>query len=164
MRYLFLPAVLSAALVAVAAQASAHPAKNVQSSPRTVICGQIKNGPLNEWSIPRATARQLGLPARMRGRTWTVGARGVKCSFAIRNTRVVLRSWNATRPGQNMPRPESLRGWICQKNRVVPGTKGSSGGLCAFLGVGERFFFNNYGSLTLAQIKRIAASGKLPTG
>jgi hypothetical protein len=165
MRYLLFPAVLSAVLVVVAGQASAHPAKNAQSSPRTVLCGQIKNGPFNEWTIPRAAARQLGLPARFRGRTWTVAARGVKCWFAMRNTRVVLSSWNATRPGQNFPRPaRSLRGWICMKNRVAPGTTGSSGGLCAFLGVGERFHFQNYGSLTLAQIKRLATAGKLPSG
>jgi hypothetical protein len=50
------------------------------------------------------------------------------------------------------------------KNRTALGTTGSSGGLCAFLGVGERFFFDNYGPLTLAQIKRLATAGKLPSG
>jgi hypothetical protein len=67
------------------------------------------------------------------------------------------------RPEHAPPRPEPSR---LDLHEEPPRARhdGQLRGLCAFLGVGERFHFQNYGSLTLAQIKRLATAGKLPSG
>jgi hypothetical protein len=147
-------------------EASATPGSSTtQAQLRITFCGQIRNGPANDWSIPRAAAAQLGLPARFRGRTWTVYVRGAPCAFAMRNTRVLLRLWTRTRPGTLMRTGDpGLRGWICAKERTPTGGKGSPGGSCLYLGVGQRFHFVQLGSLTLAQVKRLSADRKLPIG
>ena len=163
---LMLTTVAAFAAFMLGLEASAAPASSAtEAQLRNTFCGQIRNGPANDWSIPRAAARQLGLPARFRGRTWTVIARDTPCGFAMRYTRVVLRLWSRTRPGGLMRSGDpALRGWICGKERTLTGGRGSPGGSCSYLGVGRRFSFTQLGSLSLAQIKRLAARGKLPTG
>ena len=162
MRCLFL-LTLTAALATLAAPASAGTSSETQSL-RVVVCGQL-TGPANAWSMPSALARQLGLPARMRGRTWTVVARGTPCAFAMRNTRALLKLWTKTRPGGLMRTGSPpLRGWICGKDRVPRGGAGSPGAQCIYLGVGRRFGFVQLGSLSLAKVKELAAKRTLPIG
>lgn len=164
---MMLTAVAALAAFSLGVEAFATPVSSMtEEQLRIRFCGQIRNGPANDWRIPRAAARQLGLPARFRGRTWTVYVRGgAPCAFAMRNTRVVLRLWPRTKPGGLMRTGDrNLRGWICGKERTPTGGKGSPGGSCLYLGVGRRFHFIHLGPLTLAQVKRLAATGKLPTG
>lgn len=152
----------AAALVAAHAANDAPAATDASVQVKVQICGQIKNGPFNDWSMPRSAARQLGLPARLRGRTWTVLARGTSCSFALKSSRKVLRQWAKTEPGRLLIRDHGVRGYFCSKNRPPRGGRGHSGALCLYLAIGRGFAFYQLGSLTLAQIKRFAAAGRLP--
>ena len=147
-------------------EASAAPSSSTTGAQtRLTFCGQIRNGPANDWSMPPSLARQLGLPARMRGRTWTVYSRGTPCAFALRNTRLLLRPWAKTRPGERIRYTNrDLRAWICGKDRLPAGSRGSPGASCIYLGIGSRFGFVQLGPLTLAQIKELAAKGRLPVG
>lgn len=154
-----LVAVLAAAL---GTHASAAPETTEQAKVR--ICGQIRNGPPNSWAPPSAAARQLGLPARFRGRTWTVLARGTSCAFAMQSSRKVLRRWGTTRRGMLIIRDHGVRGYICSKTRTPRGGKGHAGGQCLFLGIGRTFAFYQLGSLSLPQVRRIFARGGFPTG
>lgn len=153
--------VVAAAVAIAAVFASAAAGATAQAQVR--ICGQIKNGPLNDWALPRSAARKLGLPTRFRGRTWTVLARGTSCSFAMKNARSVLRRWATTAAGGGLIiRGHGVKGYVCAKERTPPGGRGHPGGQCLFLGIGRRFAFYELGSLSLAQIKRFAANGRLP--
>lgn len=126
------------------------------------ICSQIANGPAHDWSFPAAVARQTGIPARVRGTKWTVLADGVACSFAMKKTPALLKQWKGAKPGARLV--PGVPGWTCAKDRGYTGQggKGSPGGSC--LKSGALFSFIGSGPYTLAQVKQLAATGKLPTG
>jgi hypothetical protein len=150
--------------LAVAAAVFAVLAAGTQATPAATIkiCGQIANGPAHDWSFPAAVARQLGIPARVKGTRWTVLADGVACSFALKRTPALLKQWKSAKPGKRLV--PGVAGWICAKDKgyVGQGGKGSPGGSC--LKSGALFSFIGSGSYTLAQVKQLAATGKLPTG
>ena len=149
-------AVLVAGAIVATAQAPAAPAGKIK------ICGQIRKGPAHDWSFPQAIARQLGIPARVRGTTWTVLADGVPCSFAMKKTPALLTQWKKAKPGARLV--PGVAGWTCAKDKgfVAQAGKGSPGGSC--LKSGSLFSFIGSGPYTLAQIKQLAATGKLPVG
>jgi hypothetical protein len=125
------------------------------------VCGQIRGGPAHDWSFPPSVARDLGIPARVRGTTWTVVADGIGCSFALGKTSALLKQWPKAKPGARLAGPA---GWTCAKDTGFVGHagKGSPGGSC--LKTGAIFTFIGSGSYTLAQVKQLAATGKLPGG
>lgn len=161
MRVLFI-LLVATATATLAAHAGAAPQGSDQTKVR--ICGQLRNGPLNDWTLPRAAARQLGLPTRFRGKTWTVLAKGTSCAFAMRSSRKVLRRWSATPPGALLIRDHGVRGFFCSKTPTPRGGKGHAGGQCLYLAIGRTFAFYQLGSMSLAQVKRTFVRGAFPTG
>ncbi len=154
-RSLVITLAVAAVFAALAAQTAATPHSTI------AICGQIKNGPAGDWSFPPAVAKELGIPARVKGNTWTVLASRVPCGFAMTKTRPLLAQWvKATRGARLVP---GLAGWVCAKDKgyVGFGGKGSPGGGC--LKGNKLFSFIESGPYTLAQVKQLAATGKLPT-
>jgi hypothetical protein len=154
-RSLLVAVAVAVGVAALAAEAPARPSSKI------VICGQIKNGPAHDWSFPASVAKQLGIPARVRGTTWTVLATGVPCGFAMKKTPALLRQWGKVAIAARL-RP-GVAGWVCAKDKGYAGFggKGSPGGSC--LKAGALFSFIGSGPYTLAQVKQLAATGKLPT-
>jgi len=152
---------LTAVVATLAAQAGAAPQTPGQA--KIQVCGQLRNGPLNDWALPRTAARRLGLPTRFRGRTWTVLA-STSCAFAMQSSRAVLRRWAKTQRGGLLIREHGVRGYHCSKTPTPPGGRGHAGGQCLYLAIGRRFGFYQLGSLSLAQAKRLVARGRLPVG
>jgi hypothetical protein len=163
-----LVAAVAAALVGASALATPRTTATASDGMRTQaiqnkICGQIRNGPLTTWSFPPGASNTLGLPRTFKGREWTVFAGpGTTCAFAMKNTPALLRQWVRATEG-NRIRP-GLPGWLCAKQRAFPnGGRGSPGGGCVNLRARGNLAFWLFGPLTLAQIKRLAATGRLPT-
>jgi hypothetical protein len=146
--------------VVLISQAAAAPTSAEQA--RAVVCGQVQ-GPRSDWSLPSALARALGLPPRFTGRTWTVISWGTRCPVALQGTRRILRHWATARPG-TIIRGHGLRGWYCAKDGVSRGGKGSPGGKCLYLAVSPRFGFIQLGSMKPAEVTRLIARGRLPSG
>lgn len=150
------------ALVTAAAVFAVLAAGTPAAPAKLQICAQIANGPAHDWSFPAVVARQLGIPARVQGTRWTVLANGVACSFAMRKTPALLKQWASAKPAKRFVL--DTPGWICAKDKgfVGHGGTGSPGGSC--IKSGALFSFIGSGPYTLAQVKQLAATGKLPTG
>jgi hypothetical protein len=158
MRASLLAAAVAAGVVALAPLAIGSPAAPA-AAPK--ICGQ-KTGPAHDWSFPLSVARELGIPARVKGTNWTVVADRVACTFALSKTSALLMQWAKAKPGSRLV--PGVQGWTCAKDKGYIGHqgRGSPGGSC----VNGRalFSFIGSGSYTLAQVKQLASTGKLPTG
>jgi hypothetical protein len=143
-----------AVAAALGSQASAIPRANI------AICGQIKHGPHDSWSFPAAVASALGVPPTVSGTTWTVIAdASTLCGLALKSTPALLIQWAKTTRGQIH---SGIAGLVCAKSigYVGSGGKGSPGGTC--LKKGLAFSFIESGPYSLAQVKQLAATGKLP--
>ena len=120
-----------------------------------------QGGPADDWSFPSVVAQQLGISPRVKGTTWTLVSDRVPCSFAMQKTPALLEQWSRTKaPGRMVP---GLAGWTCAKDRgyIGYGGKGSPEGSC--LKAGKLFSLIESGPYTLARIKQLATTGKLPT-
>jgi hypothetical protein len=146
--------VLVAVLGLFAAQAAAAPAR---PAARGVICGQIKNG-------PHAAFWSNVTNLKLKGRTWTVIATGMPCSYAIHVTPGLLTQWAKARIGA----PLRLHGGRCIKmtDRAYSGAGLSSGGFVCRRGVGPLTIFasNTFAARmtdgwTTAQIKAYLGLG-----
>jgi hypothetical protein len=138
---------LVAALGVAVGSSLAAPAK-------TAICYQVKNGPYASWKLPAAVAKSAGIPREIKGTTWTGFATGVGCQ-----SQAAARSLLAKYPAAR----KTLAGY------VKPPLKGFSlcstgNGEVACIGKSRQFTLLESGSYTLAQIKQLAATGKLPLG
>jgi len=139
---------LGAVIGALAGQTGATPVA------KTKVCYQIKNGPYASWKLPAAVAKSLGVPREIKGTTWTAFATGVPCQPAT-SARALLAKYSAAR--------KTLSGLI------KPPLQGFN--LCATTSPGEvgcvgknvsTFTLLETGKYTLAQIRQLAATGKLP--
>jgi hypothetical protein len=134
----------SAALAAIAGSAVAA------TSSIGKICGQIRNGPYDAWTVQGKSG-----PLRLKGRTWTVAVfPGTSCAKAMKATPGLLKQWAKAKPGQPLKPPAGFLG--CGKvesngpnNRVE-----SSGGQC-YDAAGSGFRFLMTGKLTKAQIQAL---------
>jgi hypothetical protein len=151
---------LTLVLAAAAAVALLAGPGSASSTAKLTVCGQIKNGPAHDWSFPRATANQLGIPTRVKGTTWTVIVDSVACAFAMKHTRTLLAEWPKATPGRRMTSGPS--GWTCAKDVGFGSAgKGSPGGSC-LKPPRSLFTFLGTGPYSLAQVKQLAATGQLP--
>jgi hypothetical protein len=145
---------VGAAAVLAATLAAGAPAG---TSAQFTICGQVKHGPAAEWQLSASVARGLGVSQRVAGTTWTVVAEGAPCKVAMKDTPALLRLWRKA-SGKARLAPGPL-GWICGRIGGTAG-KGSPGGACAK--GSTDFAFIESGPYSIAQIKRLAATGSLP--
>jgi hypothetical protein len=128
------------------------------TSAQFTICGQVKHGPAADWQLSASVARGLGVSRHVAGTTWTVLAEGVPCNVALKDTPALLRLW-AKASGNARLAPGPI-GWICGRIGGTAAGKGSPGGACA---KGRTdFAFIESGPYSIAQIKRLAATGSLP--
>ena len=125
------------------------------TSAQLTICGQVKHGPAADWQLSPNVARALGVSRHVAGTTWTVLAEGAPCKVAMKDTPALLRLWAKASATRLAPGPT---GWIC--GRVGGTGKGSPGGACTK--GGTDFAFIESGPYSIAQIKRLAATGSLP--
>jgi len=125
------------------------------TSAQLTICGQVKHGPAADWQLNASVARALGVSRHVAGTTWTVLAEGAPCAVAMKDTPALLRLWAKTSGTRLAPGP---KGWVC--GRVGGTGKASPGGACTK--GGTDFAFIESGPYSIAQIKRLAATGSLP--
>jgi hypothetical protein len=99
---------------------------------------------------------------KFKGSTWTVFATGVKCSFALKVTPGHLAQWQKQKIGGHW----RAGGWFCGKEKSAGYSgKGVSSGSIGCVGPKTEFIaIHMYAPYTLAQIKQVAATGKLPGG
>jgi hypothetical protein len=144
-------AVALAALATAAAPAPASPAGKTQ------VCGQ-RQGPSTAWSD---TLPGLGT-YKFKGNTWTVFATDVSCPFALQAAPGLLAQWSKAKIGGRL----TLPGWLCTKEKASAYSgKGTSSGSVGCVGKKAAFIaIWMYAPYTLAQIKQVAATGKLPSG
>jgi hypothetical protein len=124
------------------------------TSAQLTICGQVKHGPAADWQLNANVARALGVSRHVAGTTWTVLAEGTPCKVAMKDTPALLRLWAKASATRLAPGPT---GWTCGR---VGGGGGSPGGVCTK--GGTDFAFIESGPYSIAQIKRLAATGSLP--
>ncbi len=138
---------LAAILSMLAAQAAATPAAKTQ------VCYQIKNGPYASWKLPAPIASSLGVPREIKGTTWTAFATGVACPSAT-SARALLAKYPAARKTLSGSIRPPLKGFnLCATSLGSVGCVGKNL---------RTFTILETGKYTLAQIKQLAATGKLP--
>jgi len=125
------------------------------TSAQFTICGQVKHGPAADWLLSPKVASALRVSRHVAGTTWTVLAERVPCTVAMKDTPALLRLWAKTSGTRLAPGP---KGWVC--GRVGGTGKASPGGACTK--GGADFAFIESGPYSIAQIKRLAATGSLP--
>jgi len=123
-------------LVAIAVQAA--PA----ATPKTAICGQIKNG-------PHATYTGQLTQRKVSGTTWTVFATGVRCVSAMHAAPAILRWWAKAKVGSL---PFRTAGFSCNKESDGHGSSGSSG--CSYKGLSNIELIMT-GPYSIAQLKQM---------
>jgi hypothetical protein len=142
---------LAAAAIVATTQAPAAPSAKIQ------ICGQ-KKGPSTAWSdtIPGHGT------FKFKGNTWTVFATEVSCKFALSVTPGHLKQWAKQKVGGHW----RSQGWLCSKEKAKGYSgKGVASGSIGCVGPTANFIsIAMYAPYTLAQIKQVAATGKLPGG
>ena len=102
---------LAATLAAIALQPAAP------AAPKTVICGQIKNG-------PHATYIQPVNHKKLTGTTWTVFATGAPCAAALRTAPAILKWWATAKIGASN---FDQNGFSCNKESDGHGSAGTTG-------------------------------------
>ena len=127
------------------------------TSAQFTICGQVKHGPAADWLLSANVASALGVSRHVAGTTWTVLAERVPCTVAMKDTPALLRIWAKASGSARLAGPS---GWTCGRVGGTAGGKGSPGGVCTK--GGTDFAFIESGAYSLAQIKRLAATGSLP--
>jgi len=143
---MMLAVALVIALGVAVSSALAAPAK-------TTICYQLKNGPYASWKLPAAVAKSAGIPRDVKGTTWTAFATGVGCQSQAA-ARSLLAKYPAARKTVTGYIKPPLAGFsLCSTGNaeVACGGKNLS-----------QFTLLESGSYTLAQIRQLAATGKLP--
>ena len=119
----------------------------------TTVCYQLQ-GPYAKWLLPASVARAAGVPRTVAGRTWTAFATGVACQSKAASTYLLKKYPAARRTPTGVIRPP-LKGFnACSTNSV-----GEAGCVGSNL---KTFTLLETGSYSLSQIKRLAATGKLP--
>jgi hypothetical protein len=142
-------ATVLAATLAVGAQGG--------TSAQLTICGQVRHGPAGDWLLSPKVAQALGVSRHVAGTTWTVLAEGASCRVAMKDTPALLRVWAKSSGTTRLAGPS---GWACGRVGGAAAGKGSPGGVCT---KGRTdFAFIESGRYSLAQIKRLAATGSLP--
>jgi hypothetical protein len=125
------------------------------TSAQLTICGQVKHGPAADWLLNANVASALGVSRHVAGTTWTVLAERSPCAVAMKDTPALLRLWAKASGTRLAPAP---KGWTC--GRIGGTEKRSPGGVCTK--GGTDFAFIESGSYSIAQLKRLAATGSLP--
>ena len=119
---------------------------------KTRVCGQVTHGPYANWVVPAQP------PLRMVGTSWTVFATGqVGCAAALRVGRTLLAKYPAARKTSTGAIKPALKGF--DRCGTAPGRAN-----CYDLGRSSTVTLLETGTYSLAQIKRLVASGKLPLG
>jgi hypothetical protein len=126
------------------------------TSAQLTVCGQVKHGPAGDWLLNAKVAQALGISRHVAGTTWTVLAGRASCRVAMKDTPALLRVW-AKSSGTRLAGPS---GWACGRVGGAAAGKGSPGGVCTK--GGTDFAFIESGRYSLAQVKRLAATGSLP--
>ena len=87
------------------------------ATPKTVICGQIKNG-------PHATYVQPVNHKKLTGTTWTVFATGAPCAAALKTAPAILKWWATAKIGASN---FDQNGFSCNKESDGHGSAGTTG-------------------------------------
>jgi hypothetical protein len=123
------------ALLAASAAAAAA------ATPKTVICGQIKNG-------PKVTYTSQVSRKKLSGSTWTVFATGVPCGKAMKASPSILKWWAKAKIESFV----QTSGFTCTKESDGRGSAGSSG--CIYSGLSNIELIMT-GPYTIAQLKQM---------
>ena len=102
---------IAATLAAIGTQAGSS------ATPKTVICGQIKNG-------PHATYVQPVNHKKLTGTTWTVFATGAPCAAALKTAPAILKWWATAKIGASN---FDQNGFSCNKESDGHGSAGTTG-------------------------------------
>jgi hypothetical protein len=138
--------------VVIAGAALAGVAGNAVAASTSVgeICGQIRNGPYDAWTVQAQNG-----PLRLKGRTWTVAVfPGTSCSKAMKATPGLLKQWAKAKPGQPLKPPAGFAGCGKVENAGPKNRVESSGGQC-YDAAGSGFRFLMTGKLTKTQIQAL---------
>jgi hypothetical protein len=132
MRYLL---VLAAVVAAVAAGPTSA------ATPKTFVCGQIKNG-------PHATYTNQVLK-KLSGSTWTIFATGAKCSTAMSAAPRILKWWRTAK----IESSKTFGRFSCTKESDAHGSAGTAG--CFYMGTnGGNIELMMTGKYSIAQVKQ----------
>lgn len=138
--------VAAAALAVLAAQSAATPEAT------TKTCYQLQ-GPYAKWSLPASVARAVGVPRTVAGTTWTAFATGVACQ-SKKSARTLLAKYPAAR--------KTASGSIRPPLKGFSGCSTSNGSASCVGKSLSTFTLLETGPYTLAQIKQLVATGRLP--
>lgn len=141
-----------ALLVAVGMLAGLSAASSAAPAASTV-CYQLQ-GPYAKWLLPASVARAAGVPRTVAGKTWTAFATGVACQSKA-SAKYLLAKYPAARTTATGSIKPPLKGFnVCSTNSV-----GEAGCVGKNL---RTFTLLETGPYSLAQIKQLAATGRLP--